>query len=77
VLIPVAVLLFVVFVGWVGSDQFTEEVSLGSSLGESVPATWLWWVRLVIPVAVGLTLVLGVQSLLIKAKRLESAVILA
>ena len=75
-IIPVTVLLFVFFVGWVASNQLTEELSLGSSFGDTFTKTWLWWVRLVIPAAVGLTLVLGIQSLLLKAGVIEAAIIL-
>ena len=75
-LIPLAVLLFVLFVGWVATDQFTEEISLGTSLGSPFTTTWLWWVRLVIPIAVGFTLVLGIQSLLLKAGLIDAAVLL-
>ncbi|MFB6270713.1 MAG: sodium-dependent transporter [Halobacterium sp.] len=75
-LLPVVVLLFAVFVGWVAFDLSVDEVGRGSSLGSGFSTAWLWWVRVVIPVAIGLTLVLGVQSLLVKAQILESAVIL-
>jgi NSS family neurotransmitter:Na+ symporter len=75
-LIPTGVLLFVLFVGWVGEDQFTAEVNQGSTFGETFTVGWMWWVRLVIPVAVGATLLLGIQSLLLKAGVLESALVL-
>jgi len=75
-LLPVVVLLTVLFVGWVAAGESFEELGRGSSVGEAFSTVWLWWVRLVIPVAVGLTLVLGVQSLLVKAGVLASPVLL-
>jgi len=75
-LLPVVVLLFAVFVGWVASDLSADEVGRGTSLDAGFATTWLWWVRIVIPVAIGLTLVLGIQSLLVRAGVLEAAVIL-
>jgi NSS family neurotransmitter:Na+ symporter len=75
-LLPVVVLLFAVFVGWVASDLSMDELGRGTSLDATFATTWLWWVRIVIPVAIGLTLVLGIQSLLVKAGVLEAAVFL-
>lgn len=75
-LLPIVVLLFAVFVGWVAFDLSSDEIGRGTSLGAGFATTWLWWVRIVIPVAIGLTLVLGIQSLLVKAGILEAAVIL-
>ncbi|MCG1003681.1 sodium-dependent transporter, partial [Halobacterium noricense] len=75
-LLPLVVLLFALFVGWVAYDSSSEELQLGTSLGDGFATLWLWWVRLVIPVGIGLTLVLGVQDLLVKAGVLEAAVIL-
>jgi len=76
-LLPFVVLLFALFVGWVAFDSASEELGMGTSLGGGFVTLWLWWVRVVIPVGIGLTLVLGIQDLLIKAQILESAVILA
>jgi len=75
-LLPVVVLLFALFVGWVAFDQSADELGQGSTLGSGFTLVWLWWVRLVIPVAIGLTLVLGVQDLLVKAQLIESAIVL-
>jgi NSS family neurotransmitter:Na+ symporter len=75
-LLPLVVLLFAVFVGWVASDLSADEIGRGTSLDAGFATTWLWWVRIVIPVAIGLTLVLGIQSLLVKAGVLEAAIIL-
>ncbi|WP_336037751.1 sodium-dependent transporter [Halobacterium yunchengense] len=76
-LLPIVVLLFALFVGWVAYGPSTDELTQGSTFGDGFTTLWLWWVRLVIPVGIGLTLVLGVQELLVKAQILESAVILA
>jgi NSS family neurotransmitter:Na+ symporter len=75
-LLPVVVLLFALFVGWVAFDQSADELGQGSTLGSGFTLVWLWWVRLVIPLAIGLTLVLGVQDLLVKAQLIESAIVL-
>jgi NSS family neurotransmitter:Na+ symporter len=76
-LLPFVVLLFSLFVGWVAFDSATDELGMGTSLGGGFATLWLWWVRVVIPIGIGLTLVLGVQDLLVKAQILESAVVLA
>ncbi|WP_430505905.1 sodium-dependent transporter [Haloparvum sp. PAK95] len=75
-LLPIVVLLFAIFVGWVNADDSYAEVGRGSSLGDTFSTVWLWWVRIVIPVAVIFTLVLGVQDLLIKGGVLDAAIIL-
>lgn len=74
--LPVIVLLLVIFVGWVGHQQAFEELNLGSSLGDTFTTVWMWWIRIVIPVAISLTLVLGIQSLLLKAGILQTAILL-
>ncbi|MFB6235783.1 MAG: sodium-dependent transporter [Halopenitus sp.] len=76
-LLPTVVLCFALFVGWVAADSSYAEVGRGSSLGDYFKTAWLWWVRVVIPVAVIFTLVLGVQDLLVKAGVLEAAIILS
>ena len=63
VLLPVAVFLFAVFVGWVADAEAVDELRRGSSLGDAFTTTWLWWVRIVIPIAVLVTLYLGVTSI--------------
>ncbi|MFC6787587.1 sodium-dependent transporter [Halobaculum halobium] len=75
-LLPLAVLVIAVFVGWVADDQLAEELDLGSSFGDDFSTVWLWWIRIVIPVAIGGTLLLGIQSLLVKAGVLSAPVIL-
>jgi NSS family neurotransmitter:Na+ symporter len=62
-LLPIAVLLLAVFVGWVANADAIDEIGLGSSLGASFAMGWLWWVRIVVPIAVIVTLYLGVDSL--------------
>ena len=63
IILPVAVLLFAVFVGWVADTEAVDELRRGSSVGDTFLTVWLWWVRLVIPAVVIMTLVLGYQSL--------------
>ena len=62
-LLPIAVLLFAVFAGWIADFESMDELGRGSSLGESFKVLWLWWVRTVVPVVVLITLYLGVKSL--------------
>jgi NSS family neurotransmitter:Na+ symporter len=73
--IPLAVLLSVVFVGWVGKKKFTDKVSRGSTVGGTFTVAWIWWVHIVIALAVTFTLALGVQLLLVRAGLLESALV--
>lgn len=75
-LLPLVVLLLIVFVGWVAADLSADELSQGSSVGSSFTGAWLWWVRLVVPIAIVLTFLLGIQSLLIKGGVLASPVFL-
>jgi NSS family neurotransmitter:Na+ symporter len=66
-LLPISVLLLVVFLGWIVPDDATDELKRGASLSQSSVTGWLWWIRIIIPIAVGATLILGIRSLLIKA----------
>jgi NSS family neurotransmitter:Na+ symporter len=74
--LPLVVFLFAIFVGWVAYGPAADEMGQGSSLGGGFTTLWLWWVRLVIPVGIGLTLVLGVQDLLLKAGVIDAAIVL-
>jgi Na+-dependent transporters of the SNF family len=62
-LLPIAVLLFAVFAGWVAFAETTDELRRGSALGGLLATLWLWWVRLAVPAAVAVTLYLGVRNL--------------
>lgn len=62
-LLPIVVLLLAVFVGWVAHGNAMDELGRGSSVGRSFAKGWLWWVRIVIPIAVLVTLYLGVEAL--------------
>ncbi|QZP37285.1 sodium-dependent transporter [Halobaculum magnesiiphilum] len=75
-LLPLAVLSLSLFVGWVADDQLAVELNLGSSFGSGFSTVWLWWIRIVIPVAIGGTLLLGIQSLLVKAGILAAPIVL-
>jgi NSS family neurotransmitter:Na+ symporter len=74
--LPLAVFLLVVFVGWVAGDQLADELGRGSSLGDGFSTAWLWWMRVVIPVAVGLTLLLGLQTLAVEVGLLGEPLVL-
>ena len=63
VLLPIAVLLLAVFVGWIADVDAMDELGRGSSIGQSFTTAWLWWVRTVVPFAVLVTLYLGVKAL--------------
>ena len=62
-LLPVAVLLLALFVGWVADDDMVDELGRGTSLGGSFVTGWLWWVRVVIPIVLVVTLYLGATAL--------------
>ena len=62
-LLPIAVLLFAVFAGWIADREAVDELGRGSTIGEGLKTTWLWWVRIVVPAAVIVTLYLGVMAL--------------
>jgi NSS family neurotransmitter:Na+ symporter len=65
-LLPLAVLLVVTFVGWILADDAVDEITRGTGLRETstLPSAWLWVVRTVVLLAVTGTLVLGVRELL-------------
>ncbi|MEZ3142810.1 sodium-dependent transporter [Halobaculum sp. MBLA0143] len=75
-LLPVAVLLLVVYVGWVFGDGAARELRRGTRLPAAVATAWLWFVRVVVPAGIGLTLVLGLQSLALRAGLLSEAIVL-
>ncbi|USZ67821.1 sodium-dependent transporter [Halorussus salilacus] len=62
-LLPVAVLMLAIFAGWIADTDLVDELGRGSSLGSSFATGWLWWVRVVIPIVLLMTLYLGIQSL--------------
>ncbi|MFC7198962.1 sodium-dependent transporter [Halospeciosus flavus] len=62
-LLPIAVLLLALFVGWAADREAMDELGRGSSFGESFTTVWLWWVRTVVPIAVVVTLYLGVKAI--------------
>ncbi|WP_276271802.1 sodium-dependent transporter [Haloarcula litorea] len=61
-LLPIVVFLLAAFT-WFSGRDIVDELQRGTSLGETFPTVWLWWVRLVVPVAVAVTLYLGVKGL--------------
>jgi len=74
--LPAAVLLLALFIGWVYPSGAVDELTQGSGVGATFNTVWLWFVRIVIPAGILLTLVLGVQELLVVGGVLESAVFL-
>ncbi|WP_135852809.1 sodium-dependent transporter [Halorussus salinus] len=62
-LLPVSVFLLAIFVGWVADREAIDELGRGSSVGSSFTTTWLWWVRIVVPAVVLMTLYLGIETL--------------
>jgi NSS family neurotransmitter:Na+ symporter len=40
-----------------------DELGRGSTIGASFTTAWLWWVRIIVPIAIVVTLYLGVDSL--------------
>ncbi|WP_435153392.1 sodium-dependent transporter [Haladaptatus sp. DFWS20] len=61
VLLPIGIFLVTVFVGWVYGREAMAE--LGEGLHERLlPRCWLWHVRIVVLVAVGMTLVISIVS---------------
>ncbi|GAA0299741.1 sodium-dependent transporter [Halarchaeum salinum] len=67
ILLPIAVLFIALFAGWIVDADAIKELGQGSVVG-SIPGTaplttlWLWWVRIVVPIAVIITLYLGVTN---------------
>ncbi|WP_435358891.1 sodium-dependent transporter [Haloarchaeobius sp. DFWS5] len=66
-LLPISVLGVLVFVGWFRSGVASRELVKGTKSGMSTATAWVWAVRTFVIVAVVLTLVLGIQSLLVSA----------
>lgn len=59
--LPLATLLFVLFVGWFYDDAL-DEVSKGVA-NDWLPSAWLWHVRTILLVVIGVTLVVSVIEL--------------
>jgi NSS family neurotransmitter:Na+ symporter len=74
-LLPLSVLLLLVFVGWVHHGRATAELRRGSGVGATFATAWLWFVRTVVPLGVVVTLLLGLQSLAVRAGLLAAPVV--
>ncbi|RXK51209.1 sodium-dependent transporter [Halorientalis pallida] len=61
--LPLVVFLVVVFVGWVLAGEAVAEIREGTRGGESLATAWLWTVRTIVLLGVGLSLALGVYEL--------------
>ncbi|MFB6094726.1 MAG: sodium-dependent transporter [Halanaeroarchaeum sp.] len=62
-LLPAAVLLLAIFVGWIADIDAMDELEKGTRFGETFTTAWVWWVRTVVPIAVLVTLYLGIKAL--------------
>jgi NSS family neurotransmitter:Na+ symporter len=74
-LLPLSVLLLLLFVGWADAPNSMAELRKGTGLGDGFVAVWVWFVRVVAPAAVVVTLLLGLQSLALKLGLLSSAIV--
>ncbi|MFB6160029.1 MAG: sodium-dependent transporter [Haloferacaceae archaeon] len=74
-LLPLSVLLLLLFVGWVHHTRATAELRRGAGAGATFATAWLWFVRTVVPLGVVVTLLLGLQSLAVRAGLLAAPVV--
>ncbi len=61
-LLPFSVLLVVLFLTWGPYGDAIDELRRGTGLSGTFMTSWLWWVRIVIPIALIGTLILGIHS---------------
>ncbi|MFB6102548.1 MAG: sodium-dependent transporter [Haloplanus sp.] len=74
-LLPLSVLCLLAFVGWIDAGDATAELRRGTGLSESGAVAWLWFVRTVVPLGVLVTLLLGLQSLAVRAGLLAAPIV--
>ncbi|MFB6109102.1 MAG: sodium-dependent transporter [Haloplanus sp.] len=74
-LLPLSVLCLVAFVGWVDAGDAVDELRRGTGLSESGALAWLWFVRTLVPLGVLVTLLLGLQSLAVRAGLLAAPLV--
>jgi NSS family neurotransmitter:Na+ symporter len=74
-LLPLSVLCLLVFVGWVDTDDAIAELRRGTGLSEGGAVAWLWFVRTLVPLGVLVTLLLGLQTLAVRAGLLAGAIV--
>ena len=74
-LLPLSVLALLLFVGWVDAGDAVAELRRGTGLSEGGAVAWLWFVRTVVPLGVLVTLLLGLQSLAVRAGLLADAIV--
>ncbi|MFC6988974.1 sodium-dependent transporter [Haloplanus sp. GCM10025708] len=74
-LLPLSVLLLLLFVGWVDTYDAVDELRRGTDIGSTFGLAWLWVVRTVVPLAVLVTLLLGIQTLAVNAGLLASPIV--
>ncbi|HET7323275.1 MAG TPA: sodium-dependent transporter [Halococcus sp.] len=61
-LLPFSVLLVVLFLAWGTQSEAIDELRRGSGVGGVFTRSWVWWLRIVIPIALIATLGLGILS---------------
>ncbi|WP_323675838.1 sodium-dependent transporter [Halorubellus sp. PRR65] len=65
--LPAVGLGVAIAVGWMQGDRSTRELARGADVGEAAALVWLWALRVVVVLALTVTLVLGVKTLLVSA----------
>ena len=70
-----SVLTLLLFVGWTDAGDAVTELRRGTGLSEGGAVAWLWFVRTLVPLGVLLTLLLGLQSLAVKAGLLAAPIV--
>jgi len=74
-LLPLSVLGLLAFVGWKRYGEALSELRLGSDAGDGSTTLWLWAVRTFVTLGVVVTLLLGIQSLLLTAGLIGEAIV--
>ncbi|MFD1634095.1 sodium-dependent transporter [Haloplanus ruber] len=74
-LLPLSVFCLLIFVGWVDAADAVTELRRGTGLSEGGATAWLWFVRTVVPLGVLVTLLLGLQSLAVRAGLIAEAIV--
>ncbi|NHN41029.1 sodium-dependent transporter [Halorubellus sp. JP-L1] len=73
--LPLVGLGVAVVVGWTQGARSTRELARGSGGSETLGLAWLWALRTVVVLALTVTLVLGVKTILVTAGVLDPAVL--
>jgi NSS family neurotransmitter:Na+ symporter len=73
--LPAVGLGVAIVVGWTQGDRSTRELARGADVGETAALAWLWALRVVVVLALTVTLVLGVKTLLVSAGVVPASVL--